>query len=168
MKMKVAEVRQAGGPFHVVERDVPTPGAGEVLVKVAACGICHSDVLTKEGQWPGIQYPRVPGHEIAGTIAALGEGVKEWQVGQGVGVGWYGGHGGHCDACRHGDFVLCREGRVPGISYDGGYAEYMVAPADTLARMPENLAPEDAAPFGRAPPPSRSEARSGQRSRGIR
>ena len=147
MRMRAVEVREAGGPLQMVERDVPTPGPGQVLVKVDACGICHSDVLTKEGHWPGLVYPRVPGHEIAGSIAAVGADVRGWTAGQRVGVGWYGGHCGDCDACRHGDFVLCQEGRVPGISYDGGYAEYMVAPAQTLARMPDKLRPDEAAPL---------------------
>lgn len=132
-KMKAALVTEPKGAIQVVERDVPQPGAGQVLVKVQACGICHSDALTKEGLWPGLQYPRVPGHEIAGVIEALGPGVEGWQTGARVGVGWYGGHCGRCAACRSGDFVLCEQGQVPGISYDGGYAQYMVAPVDALA-----------------------------------
>lgn len=146
-RMKAAVVPQAGGAFQIVEREVPRPGPGEVLVKVHACGICHSDMMTKEGAWPGIQYPRVPGHEIAGVIEATGDAVEGWSVGQRVGVGWYGGHCGRCAACRAGDFVLCERGLVPGISYDGGYAEYMVAPVDALARIPDELADVDAAPL---------------------
>jgi alcohol dehydrogenase/propanol-preferring alcohol dehydrogenase len=132
-KMKAVEVTEAGGPLQLVERDVPEPGPGQVRIKVQACGICHSDSLTKEGQWPGLQYPRVPGHEVA--------------VGQRVGVGWHGGHCGHCDHCRRGDFVLCQRALVPGISYDGGYANYMVAPVQALARIPDDLSDVDAAPL---------------------
>lgn len=145
--MKAAVVTGPKGPIQIVEREVPTPGAGHVLVKVQACGICHSDALTKEGLWPGLQYPRVPGHEIAGRIEATGAGVEEWQRGQRVGVGWYGGHCGRCQACRSGDFVLCEQGQVPGISYDGGYAQYMVAPVEALASIPRELSDVDAAPL---------------------
>lgn len=146
-KMKAAVVSQAQGPIEIVERELPEPGAGQVRVKVQACGICHSDSLTKEGLWPGLQYPRVPGHEIAGVIDAVGLGVQGWQAGQRVGVGWYGGHCGRCEACRSGDFVLCEQGQVPGISYDGGYAQYMLAPVDALARIPQELSDVDAAPL---------------------
>jgi D-arabinose 1-dehydrogenase-like Zn-dependent alcohol dehydrogenase len=146
-KMKAVEVKQPGGPLELVERDVPEPGDGHVLIKVQACGICHSDSMTKEGQWPGLQYPRVPGHEIAGVIESVGPGVEEWQAGQRVGVGWHGGHCGKCDHCRRGDFVLCKSALVPGISYDGGYAEYMVAPVEALAHIPEDLSDVDAAPL---------------------
>ncbi|MEJ7932492.1 alcohol dehydrogenase [Ramlibacter sp. AN1015] len=145
--MRAAVITEPKGPIQVVERDVPQPGAGQVLVKVQACGICHSDALTKEGLWPGLQYPRVPGHEIAGVIDALGPGVEGWQTGARVGVGWYGGHCGRCAACRSGDFVVCEQGQVPGISYDGGYAQYMVAPVDALARIPQDLSDVDAAPL---------------------
>lgn len=145
--MEAAVVAEPKGPIQVIEREVPRPAAGQVLVKVQACGICHSDALTKEGLWPGLQYPRVPGHEIAGVIDAVGAGVTGWQPGQRVGVGWYGGHCGRCEACRSGDFVLCEQGQVPGISYDGGYAQYMVAPVEALARMPEDLSDVDAAPL---------------------
>ncbi|ANN65517.1 alcohol dehydrogenase [Bordetella bronchialis] len=145
--MKAVQVAQANGPLELVDRELPEPGAGQVRVKVQACGICHSDSLTKEGLWPGLRYPRVPGHEIAGVIDKLGTGVQGWQAGQRVGVGWHGGHCGHCENCRHGDFVLCENGQVPGISYDGGYAEYMVAPQEALARMPDDLADVDAAPL---------------------
>ncbi|CAM3630415.1 Alcohol dehydrogenase [Bordetella sputigena] len=146
-KMRAVQVTKANGPLEIVERDVPEPPAGHVLIKVQACGICHSDSFTKEGVWPGLRFPRVPGHEIAGVIDTLGDGVEGWQVGQRVGVGWHGGHCGHCDSCRHGDFVLCQTALVPGISYDGGYAEYMVAPREALARMPDDLSDVDAAPL---------------------
>lgn len=146
-KMKAVEVGQPKGPLQLVERDVPNPGAGQVLIKVQACGICHSDVFTKEGLWPGLQFPRVPGHEIAGIIDAVGSGVDEWKPGQRVGVGWHGGHCGRCDPCRRGDFVLCQRALVPGISYDGGYAEYMAAPVEALARIPDDLSDIEAAPL---------------------
>ncbi|TAM07040.1 MAG: alcohol dehydrogenase [Paraburkholderia sp.] len=146
-KMQVVQVAKPGGPLELVERDVPEPTEGHVLVKVQACGICHSDSLTKEGHWPGLQFPRVPGHEIAGVIEKLGPRVDEWQVGQRIGVGWHGGHCGHCEHCRRGDFVLCKSGRIPGISYDGGYADYMTAPQEALARMPDDLPDVDAAPL---------------------
>jgi alcohol dehydrogenase/propanol-preferring alcohol dehydrogenase len=146
-KMKAVEVRQAGGPLQLVERDVPEPGTGHVLIRVQACGICHSDVLTKEGLWPGLHYPRVPGHEIAGIIDAVGAGVTEWTPGQRVGVGWHGGHCGHCEPCRRGDFIVCQRALVPGISYDGGYAEFMVAPVEALARIPDDLSDVEAAPL---------------------
>ncbi|MGV6875842.1 alcohol dehydrogenase [Pseudochelatococcus sp. B33] len=145
--MQVVQVTSAGGPLELVERDMPEPGQGHVRIKVQACGICHSDSLTKEGQWPGLEYPRVPGHEIAGVIDKVGSGVEGWPVGQRVGVGWHGGHCGHCENCRHGDFVLCQSLRVPGISYDGGYAEYMVAPQEALVRIPDDLSDADAAPL---------------------
>jgi D-arabinose 1-dehydrogenase-like Zn-dependent alcohol dehydrogenase len=146
-KMKVAQVTRPGGPIELVEREVPQPGSGEVRVRVQACGICHSDMFTKEGHWPGIHYPRVPGHEIAGVVDEVGAGVTEWNKGQRVGVGWYGGHCGHCRACRRGDFVACEFLPVPGISYDGGYEEYMVAPADALALVPDGISVEEAAPL---------------------
>jgi alcohol dehydrogenase/propanol-preferring alcohol dehydrogenase len=146
-KMKAVEVTEAGGPLQLVERDVPEPGPGQVRIKVQACGICHSDSLTKEGQWPGLQFPRVPGHEIAGVVEKVGSDVDEWKVGQRVGVGWHGGHCGHCDHCRRGDFVLCQRALVPGISYDGGYADYMIAPIQALARLPDDLSDVDAAPL---------------------
>ncbi len=145
--MKAVQVKNAGGPFELVEREVPEPPEGHVLIKVQACGICHSDSLTKEGQWPGLQFPRVPGHEIAGVIDKIGARVDEWKTGQRVGVGWHGGHCGHCENCRRGDFVVCKNGLIPGISYDGGYAEYMVAPQEALARMPDDLSDVDAAPL---------------------
>lgn len=147
-KMRAVQVTHPGGPFEVVEREIPEPGAGHVRIKVEACGVCHSDALTKEGTWPGIQYPRVPGHEIAGFVDAVGEGVAGWTPGQRVGVGWHGGHCGYCDSCRRGDFVTCQIAfQVTGISYDGGYAEYMIAPAGALASIPEGLSAVDAAPL---------------------
>ena len=145
--MKAVEVQQPGGPLQLVERDVPSPAMGHVLIKVQACGICHSDVFTKEGLWPGIQYPRVPGHEIAGIIDTVGSGVGEWKPGQRVGVGWHGGHCGRCEPCRRGDFILCHHALVPGISYDGGYATHMVAPVEALARVPDDLSNVEAAPL---------------------
>jgi alcohol dehydrogenase/propanol-preferring alcohol dehydrogenase len=145
--MRAVQVSGPGGALELVERDVPAPGAGQVLIKVQACGICHSDSLTKEGQWPGLQYPRVPGHEVAGVIDTVGAGVEGWKAGERVGVGWHGGHCGHCANCRRGYFVVCEKGQVPGISYDGGYADYLVAPVEALARMPEELNDVDAAPL---------------------
>ena len=147
-RMRVAQVGHADGPFEVVEREVPPPGPGSVRIRVEACGICHSDSFTKTGGWPGIEYPRVPGHEIAGIIDAVGVGVAGWTVGQRVGVGWHGGHCGHCDSCRRGDFVTCQIApQVPGISYDGGYAEYAIAPAAALAVIPRELSAVEAAPL---------------------
>src|SRR5882672_931797 len=145
--MKVAQIPKAGADFEIVEREVPSPGEGHVRIKVQACGVCHSDVLTKEGYWPGIQYPRVPGHEVAGIIDELGDGVSEWKKGQRVGVGWHGGHDGTCLQCRRGDFRNCRNLKVPGISYDGGYQQYMVAPVEALVAMPESLGAAEAAPL---------------------
>jgi len=146
-EMKVAQVARPGGPIELVEREVPQPGFGEVLVRVQACGICHSDAFTKEGHWPGIKYPRVPGHEIAGVVDEVGGGVTGWRKGQRVGVGWYGGHCGHCPACRRGDFINCEYLPIPGITYDGGYEEYVVAPADALALLPDGISAEEAAPL---------------------
>jgi D-arabinose 1-dehydrogenase-like Zn-dependent alcohol dehydrogenase len=145
--MRAVQVSSANGPFQVVSRDVPAPGAGQVLVKVEACGICHSDSFTKMGAFPGIQFPRVPGHEVVGTVAAVGERVPDWQVGARVGVGWHGGHCGHCPSCRRGDFITCSAGQIPGISYDGGYAEYMLAPFEALAAVPRELSSAEAAPL---------------------
>jgi D-arabinose 1-dehydrogenase-like Zn-dependent alcohol dehydrogenase len=147
-KMRVAQIPYAKGPFELVERDIPDPGPGQVRVKVAACGVCHSDSITKEGLFPGIAYPRVPGHEIIGTIDAVGPEVPGWHSGQRVGVGWHGGNCGYCDACRHGDAFACEtETLVTGISHDGGYAEYMIAPATALARVPDDLASVESAPL---------------------
>jgi D-arabinose 1-dehydrogenase-like Zn-dependent alcohol dehydrogenase len=147
-KMRVVQVSRANGPFEMVEREIPQPGAGQVRVKVQACGVCHSDSMTKEGLWAGIEYPRAPGHEIAGVIDALGAGVVGWTSGQRVGVGWHGGHCGYCDSCRRGDFITCQVApQVPGIAYDGGYAEYMIAPATVLAQIPEGLSSVDAGPL---------------------
>jgi D-arabinose 1-dehydrogenase-like Zn-dependent alcohol dehydrogenase len=146
-KMKAVQVPKAGADFEIVEREIPQPGAGQVRIRVQACGICHSDVITKEGLFPGILYPRVPGHEVAGVIDELGVGVNEWRKGQRVGVGWHGGQDGTCLACRRGDFVNCANVKVCGISYDGGYQEYMVAPVEALAQMPESLDAAEAAPL---------------------
>lgn len=145
--MKVAQISKAGGDFEIVEREIPKPGAGEVLIKVQACGVCHSDVLTKEGAWPGIHYPRVPGHEVAGIVEELGAGVAEWKKGQRVGVGWHGGQDGTCGSCRRGDFRNCRNLKIAGIHYDGGYQQYMVAPVEALATIPESLTDVEAAPL---------------------
>jgi D-arabinose 1-dehydrogenase-like Zn-dependent alcohol dehydrogenase len=145
--MKAAEIPKAGADFHIVEREIPKPGAGEVLIKVQACGVCHSDAFTKEGYWPGIQYPRVPGHEVAGVIDELGAGVTGWKKGQRVGVGWHGGHDGTCLPCRRGDFGNCQNLKIAGISYDGGYQQYMVAPVEALTTMPEGLGDVEAAPL---------------------
>jgi D-arabinose 1-dehydrogenase-like Zn-dependent alcohol dehydrogenase len=145
--MNAVQVPKPGGDFEIVEREIPKPQAGQVRVKVQACGICHSDSLTKEGQWPGIQYPRVPGHEIAGIVDELGEGVTTWKKGQRVGVGWHGGHDETCLYCRRGDFRNCVNMQVPGISYDGGYQQYMVAPANAVVAMPEGLNNVEAAPL---------------------
>lgn len=145
--MRAVQVGRAGGEFELVERAIPEPGPNQVRVKVKACGICHSDVFTKEGAFPGIEFPRVPGHEVAGVVDALGPEVKHWRVGQRVGVGWHGGHCFHCESCRRGDFVTCANALICGISYDGGYAEYMVAPVEALAVIPDDLSEIDAAPL---------------------
>ncbi len=145
--MKAAVVTKANGPFEIVEKEIPKPQAGEVLLKVLACGVCHSDVLTKEGLWPGLQFPRAPGHEVIGTIQELGAGVTEWKTGQRVGVGWHGGHDGTCLQCRRGDFTNCVNMKVPGISYDGGYQEYMIAPHEALVATPDTLSDVEAAPL---------------------
>jgi D-arabinose 1-dehydrogenase-like Zn-dependent alcohol dehydrogenase len=145
--MRVAQVPAAGRKFEIVERPIPEAAPGTVRIKVVACGICHSDSLVKEGQWPGIQYPRVPGHEVSGVIDALGSGVTGWSLGQPVGVGWHGGYCGRCDPCRRGDLFACETQQVTGISFDGGYGEYMVAPVSAVARFPDELPPVDAAPL---------------------
>jgi D-arabinose 1-dehydrogenase-like Zn-dependent alcohol dehydrogenase len=146
-RRRVVQVAAPGAPFELVERELPSPGNGEVRIRVEACGVCHSDSFTKEGGYPGIRYPIVPGHEVAGRIDALGPGTEPWRAGQRVGVGWYGGHCGRCDRCRRGDFVTCREGRIPGITFDGGYADYMIAPTQALAPIPHELDAESAAPL---------------------
>lgn len=145
--MRAVQVPSAGADFELVEREIPEPGPGEVRIRVDACGICHSDVFVKEGAFPGIQYPRVPGHEIAGVVDALGEGVSEWEEGQRVGVGWHGGHCFVCDACRSGDFVTCANEEITGITYDGGYADYVVVPHEAVAAIPDELNAVDAAPL---------------------
>src|SRR4051794_12187494 len=145
--MRVAQVSRPKSAFEIVERPVPEPGGGSVRIKVQACGICHSDSLTKDGLIPGIEYPRVPGHEVAGVIDAVGPGVAGWEPGQRVGVGWNGGYCGYCDHCRRGEFFACVRGAVTGVSYDGGYGEYMIAPASAVALMPADLPPIEAAPL---------------------
>ena len=145
--MKVAQISRPGGDFELVECEIPIPDANEVRIKVQACGVCHSDAFTKEGWWPGIQYPRVPGHEVAGLVDKLGPGVTGWMEGQRVGVGWHGGHDGTCLQCRRGDFGNCRNLKIAGISYDGGYQQYMVAPVEALTALPEGLGDVEAAPL---------------------
>ena len=146
-QMKSAQVSKPGAYFELVERAIPEPDAGHVRIKVQACGICHSDVLTKDGLWPGIEYPRVPGHEVAGVIDEVGDGISAWKKGQRVGVGWHGGQDNTCRECRRGDFRNCRNLKIPGISYDGGYAQYMVAPVEALVPIPDSLNDVDAAPL---------------------
>ena len=145
--MKVAQISKPGGDFEIVEREIPEPGARQVRIKVQACGVCHSDVLTKEGLMPGIQYPRIPGHEVVGIIDELGDGVTSWKKNQRVGVGWHGGHDNTCQSCRRGDFNNCENLQISGISYDGGYQQYMVAPIEALASIPDTLNDAEAAPL---------------------
>jgi D-arabinose 1-dehydrogenase-like Zn-dependent alcohol dehydrogenase len=145
--MRVAQVSRPKGPFEIVERPIPEPGPGTVRIKVQACGICHSDSVTKEGLFPNISYPRVPGHEVAGLIDAVGPGVAGWQAGQKVGVGWNGGYCGYCDHCRRGEFFACVRGQITGVTYDGGYGEYTIAPASAVALMPADLPAVEAAPL---------------------
>jgi D-arabinose 1-dehydrogenase-like Zn-dependent alcohol dehydrogenase len=145
--MKAVQVSKPGGKFEVVERPIPQPGRGQVRIKVEACGICHSDALVKEGYWPGIQYPRVPGHEIAGRVDAVAADVMMWKPGQRVGVGWHGGHCFVCDPCRQGDFMLCQAEKITAITFDGGYSEYIVVPAEAVAAMPDDLPAAEAAPL---------------------
>src|SRR3954469_4616573 len=145
--MKVAQISKPGGDFEIVEREIPEPQAGHVRIKVQACGVCHSDVLTKEGLWPGIQFPRVPGHEVAGIVDEVGAGVSSWKTGQRVGVGWHGGHDNTCRECRRGDFGNCQNFKIAGISYDGGYQQYMIAPIEALVAIPDSLSDVDAAPL---------------------
>ncbi|HKQ84889.1 MAG TPA: alcohol dehydrogenase [Steroidobacteraceae bacterium] len=146
-RMKAAQVAEPNAALEVVERDVPDPKPRQVRIKVQACGVCHSDMFTVAGAFPGIQYPRVPGHEVVGVIDAIGADVPDWKPGMRVGVGWHGGHCGHCTSCRRGDFITCVQGQIPGISYDGGYAEYMIAPFEALASIPDDLKAEEAAPL---------------------
>ena len=147
-KMRVAQISKPGGNFELVERDIPSPAAGQVRIKVQACGICHSDSLVKEGHWTGLQFPRVPGHEVVGIVDAVGAGVTQFKTGERVGAGWHGGHCGQCDPCRNGDFFGCSVAlQITGISFDGGYAEYMVAPALAFAHVPDDLSPVEAAPL---------------------
>jgi len=146
-RMKAAQVPKPGADFDMVERPIPAPDAGQVRIQVRACGICHSDVLVKEGVFPWIQYPRVPGHEVAGVVDEVGAGVSAWKTGHRVGVGWHGGHDGTCRECRRGDFRNCRNVKVTGMSYDGGYQEYMVAPVEALVPIPDSLSDVDAAPL---------------------
>jgi len=146
-KMKAVQVPKAGADFEIVEREIPQPGPGEVRIRVQACGVCHSDVITKEGVFPGIIYPRVPGHEVAGVIDETGAGITQWKKGQRVGVGWHGGQDGTCLPCRRGDFGNCLHLKISGLSFDGGYAEYMVTPVEALAQMPESLDAAEAAPL---------------------
>ena len=145
--MRVAQVSRPNGPFEIVERPIPEPGRGSVRIRVHACGVCHSDAMTKEGLFPNIEYPRVPGHEVAGVIDAVGPDTPGWEAGQRVGVGWNGGYCGYCDPCRRGEFFACVRGQTTGVTYDGGYGEYMIAPASAVARMPAELDPVEAAPL---------------------
>jgi D-arabinose 1-dehydrogenase-like Zn-dependent alcohol dehydrogenase len=145
--MKVAQVPKPGADFQIVDREIPQPRAGQVRIKVQACGVCHSDVLTKEGALPWIEYPRVPGHEVAGLIDELGAAVATWKTGQRVGVGWHGGYDGTCTQCRRGDFINCQNMKIAGISYDGGYQQYMLAPVEALAAIPDSLSDVEAAPL---------------------
>jgi D-arabinose 1-dehydrogenase-like Zn-dependent alcohol dehydrogenase len=146
-RMRAVQVSSPNGPFELVEREVPAPGARQVRIKVQACGICHSDSFTKMGAFPGLRFPRVPGHEVVGVLDAIGAEVPDWKLGARVGVGWHGGHCGHCAACRRGDFITCATGQVPGISYDGGYADFMIAPFEALAAIPQELSAAEAAPL---------------------
>lgn len=145
--MKAMQINEPGGDFELVEKDIPSPGKSQVLIKVQACGICHSDAFVKDGLMRGIEYPRVPGHEVIGTIRETGENVSNWEKGQRVGVGWHGGHCYHCEACRSGDFTNCENAQVTGLHFDGGYAEYLVAPESALAAIPDSLTSAEAAPL---------------------
>jgi D-arabinose 1-dehydrogenase-like Zn-dependent alcohol dehydrogenase len=147
-KSRAIQIPNPKGAFELVEGEIPEPGRGYVRIKVQACGVCHSDALTKEGLWPGIQYPRIPGHEVAGVIDAIGAGVEGWKIGQRAGTGWHGGHCGYCDSCSRGDFVLCQIApKINGISVDGGYAEHMIVFAGALAKIPDEITAEEAAPL---------------------
>ncbi len=145
--MTAVQLGSAGAAFEVINREIPTPGANQVRIKVQACGICHSDLFVKEGYWPGLHYPRVTGHEVAGIVDEVGTGVATWERGQRVGVGWHGGHCGECDPCRRGDFMGCRNFRVTGFHDDGGYAQYMIARSEALAAIPDSISPVEAAPI---------------------
>jgi D-arabinose 1-dehydrogenase-like Zn-dependent alcohol dehydrogenase len=146
-RMTAVQVTDPKTGFEIVERDIPEPKSRQVRVRVEACGVCHSDLFTVAGLFPGIEYPRVPGHEVVGVIDAVGADVPDWKKGARVGIGWHGGHCGHCISCRRGDFITCKVGQIPGISYDGGYAEYMIAPFEALASVPEEITSKDAAPL---------------------
>ncbi len=158
--MKVVQVSRPGGDFELVERPVPDPGRGQVRIRVEACGICHSDLLVKEGHWPGLQYARVPGHEIAGRVDAVGPGVTQWKPGQRAGVGWHGGHCFICDPCRRGEFIVCQNEEITALSFDGGYAEYMIAPAEAVAAIPDMVCPPKK-PLPCSAPASRPTTRCG-------
>jgi D-arabinose 1-dehydrogenase-like Zn-dependent alcohol dehydrogenase len=145
--MRAMQVGEKGGDFELVEREVPSPGRGEALVRVHACGVCHSDMMAKEGAFPGVSFPVVPGHEIAGEIAELGEDTQPWEVGQRVGVGWFGGNCGWCEPCRRGNFIACQNMGIPGVTFDGGYADYVLVKSNALALIPDDLADADAAPL---------------------
>jgi len=146
-QMTAVQIRSPGGPFEVVKREIPAPGHNQIRIRVQACGICHSDMFVKEGYWPGLQYPRVTGHEVAGIVDEVGPGVTAWKKGQRVGVGWHGGHCGQCDPCRRGDFMGCRYFQVTGFQEDGGYAQYMIARHEAVAAVPAALSPVEAAPL---------------------
>ena len=143
---RYVQVVKAGGPLELVTREVPEPAAGQVRVRVQACGVCHSDSVTMYGVFP-IDYPRAPGHEVVGVVDAVGEGVTQWKTGQRVGIGWYGGHCGKCEPCRRGDHICCVMLQIPGVTYDGGYADYIVAPAMALAAVPDSLSGAEAGPL---------------------
>src|SRR5881409_1155735 len=146
-QMMAVQISRPGAPFDVVKREIPAPGPNQVRLRVQACGVCHSDLFVKEGHWPGLQYPRVTGHEVAGVIDEVGAGVTAWKKGQRVGVGWHGGHDGQCDPCRRGDFISCQNLRITGFSDDGGYAQYMIARSEAVAAIPDALSPVEAAPI---------------------
>lgn len=145
--MKAIQVQEKGGDFKLVDMEKPSPKNNEILIKIEACGICHSDAFVKDGTFPGIQYPRVPGHEVVGIVEEAGAGVEKWKVGQRVGVGWHGGHCFQCEPCRRGKFIDCENAKVSGITYDGGYAEYMTAPQEAIAAVPDELSSANAAPL---------------------
>lgn len=147
LQMTAIQIPSPGAPFEVVKREVPTPGANQVRIRVQACGVCHSDAFVKEGYWPGLQYPRVTGHEVAGVVDEVGSGVTTWKKGQRVGVGWHGGHCGQCKLCRRGDFMGCQQFQVTGFQEDGGYAQYMIARSEAVAAIPDSLSPVEAAPL---------------------